>query len=296
MSALQQKIGSSSDQYIEVTHAVPTKFSMEKIPNSPATTPSQGSTTAPDYFSMNTVFAKAATVVDHHTAMLSSVPSSPHPVVAPSSVNISMLERYIPPSDLQEYEDLFSIEGPSNLIDRLTEITPKSGNLLFVYPTSVGARTFTRAYLGQILAPLLRTMTGIHNLSADLAQEINHMAAVDHMVSYDRMLQKIRRLLTALNQSQKTSKTHYSLAFSRKDVIEVGCKAWTEWWVGQEAPRVRQAVNRYFVRGSRPPASNVTSGSLAREILDGVLQRGRAGESQKMEGIEVGVFVIRRGA
>lgn len=74
-------------------------------------------------------------------------------------------------------------------------------------------------------------------------------------------------------------------------------KAWTEWWIHQETPRVREVMNRYFQRAVRLPQSKeTTAGTLVREIMSGVENRGYAEYDARREGIEVGLFVIKRTA
>lgn len=294
ISSLQAKVETAQDCYIEVTHAVPSKFNMARLPSSPVGTPAAGYGEA-DYFNM-TVFAKAVIAVNHHDASNAAVPSSPHPVVAPSSVGVSLLERFIPPSTNQEYLDLFNPDCPSVLVDRLVELSPNNGSLIFVYPTAFGASSFSSKYLGPLLDPLLRTMVGIHELSADLGADIGKMAVMEHMLSYERMTTKISLLLKRMNtNNQRGPPPSYKLVQSSKQITQIKRKAWTEWWVHQETPRIREVVNRYFQRAIRlPQGKEVTGGSLVREIMSGVENRVYGEFDLPREGVEVGVFVIRR--
>lgn len=251
-----------------------------------------------DYFNMS-VFSKAVIAVDHHTASNASVPSSPHPVVAPSSVGVSLLERFVPPTNLQEYLDLFSRDSPSVLVDRLVELTPDDGRLIFIYPTAHGAATFASRYLGPLLDPILRTMVGIHELTADMGAEVGKMAVVEHMDAFEKTAQKINFLLRHMNRGNSRSgpPPKYFLEYSSKETVQLERKAWTEWWMHQETPRIREVMNRYFQRAVRLPQSKeITAGSLVREILTGVGNRAYADYDAPREGIEVGVFVIRRTA
>lgn len=251
-----------------------------------------------DYFNM-TVFSKAVVAVDHHDASNASVPSSPHPVVAPSSVGLALLERFIPPTTLQEYLDLFASDSPSVLVDRLVELSPDNGSLIFIYPTAHGASSFATRYLGPLLDPLLRTMVGIHELTADLGANVGKMAVVEHMVAFEKMTQKIKQLLRHMNRSSPRggAAPKYLLVQSSRQTVQVERKAWTEWWMHQETPRIRDVMNRYFQRALKLPQSKeLTAGSLVREILMGVENRTYAEYDAPREGIEVGVFVIRRTA
>lgn len=295
--AVQAKIEATQGCYIEVTHALPVKFNMARLPTSPVGTPS---TTAPgagqaDYFSM-TVFAKAVVAVDHHDSSNTSVPSSPHPVVPPSTVGISLLERFIPPRTTQEYLDLFTPESPSVFVDRLVELSPDNGTLIFIYPTLEGASVFMSCYLSPLLDPLLRTMVGIHELSANVAVEMGKMVAVNHMLPFGKMTRKIILLLKHINNSaQRGPPPNYSLLHCSKQVVPLERQAWAEWWIHQETPRIRDGMNRYFQRAVRLPQSKeVTAGSLVREILGGVQRRTYSESDPSRDGIEVGVYVVRR--
>ncbi len=287
-------------RYIEVTHAVPVKFSMARLPVSPVTTPIVP-TSDPgegDYFNM-TVFAKAVVAVDHHNASSALVPPSPRPLVAPSSVGVSLLERFIPPASLQEYRDLFTADGPSVLVDRLVELSPENGNLIFIYPTLEGAKTFASTYLRPIIDPLLRAMVQIHELTTDICPDIGIMPAVGCMVRYDKMVQKVNNLLEHMNRGKPRQglPAKYALVHRTRQTVPLERKAWTEWWMHQETPRIRYVMNRYFQRALKlPQCKEITAGTLVREILLGVENRTYMDSDQPREGVEVGVFVIRRTA
>ena len=306
MLGIQNKID-SNDRYIHVTHAVPVKFNMGQIPNSPATTPSvyHGGAAPADYFSLPTnVFSNAVVAMGHQDALNSSVPSSPRPVVPPASVGISLLERFIPPPSAEEYLNLFSAEGPSVLVDRLIELSPTGGSLIFIYPTMVGATTFATNYLGPLLHPLLRTMCSIHNLSMDFGAGVGSVAAVDQMLSYENMGRKIQLLLRKLGRG--TSSIHrrppkFTLVHSSKHLVDLDRKVWTEWWAHQETPRMRTVVDRYLRRGVKMPTriggQDVTAATLVQEVLDGVKEGRKYAEyDAEREGVEVGIFVIKRTA
>ena len=306
MIGIQNRIV-SGDHWIHVTHAVPVKFNMGQIPNSPATTPSVHNTGAAstDYFSLPTnVFANAVVAVGHQDALNSAVPSSPHPVVPPASVNISLLERFIPPPSAEEYLNLFTAEGPSVLVDRLIELSSNGGSLIFIYPTAAGANAFANIYLGPLIHPLLRTMCSIHNLSMDFGAGVGSIAAIDRMQSFEDMSRKIQLVLRKLGR--QTSSIHrqppkFTLVQSSKHRVDLDRKAWTEWWAQQETPRMRTVVDRYLKRGSMLPTriggQDVTAATLVQEVLDGVKEgRKYADYDAKREGVEVGIFVIKRTA
>ncbi len=303
---IQNKID-SPHRSINITHAIPVKFSMGQIPNSPVTTPSIHNigTAGIDYFSLQSnIFSNAVVAMGHQDALKTSVPSSPHPVVPPASMNVSLLERFIPPSSAEEYLHLFSTDGPSVLVDRLIELSPNGGTLIFIYPTVAGANTFANEYLGPLLHPLLRTMCSIHSLSMDFGAGVGSIGAVDQMLSYESMTRKINILLRKLGRA--TSTVHrfapkYTLLGHSKQSVGLDRKNWSDWWTHQEMPRIRTVVERYLQRGqmmpTRVPGKTVTAATLVQEVLDGV-QKGRkyADCDVEKEGIEVGVYVIKRTA
>ncbi len=285
-------------QYIEVTHAVPPQFNMALLPCSPMTTPNPTSGRT-DYFSMS-VFSKAVVALHHDDALKSPLPSSPHPLVPPNTIGVTLLERYIPPSSAQEFLDLFSLDAPSVLVDRLMELSPKGGSLVFIYPTLDGATAFASRYLGPLLDPLLRTMVSIHGLTADLSQDIGKLAAVDSMFSFEKLVRKITFLLPKVGRTTAGSSANarkFSLLQATRQVVDVSRNNWTEWWLHQEAPRIKEVMRNYYKRGSRLPVrKDVTEGGLAREVLDGVRGRSYGPYDEPRDGIEVGVFVIKRTA
>lgn len=306
LSGIQNKIDSPY-RSINITHAIPVKFSMGQIPNSPVTTPSvyNAGNAAIDYFSMpSNVFSNAVVAMGHQDALKTSVPSTPHPVVPPASMSVSLLERFIPPSSTEEYLHLFSTDGPSVLVDRLIELSPNGGSLIFIYPTAVGAGTFANDYLGPLLHPLLRTMCSIHSLSMDFGAGVGSIGAVDQMLSYESMTRKINLLLRKLGRG--TSTVHritpkYTLLGYSKQSVHLDRKTWSDWWTHQESPRIRTVVERYLQRGQMMPTrvagKTVTAATMVQEVLDGVREgRKYADYDVENSGVEVGVYVIKRTA
>lgn len=301
LSAIQNKVDSTG-RWIDVSHAVPIKFNMAQIPSSPATTPNLQNT-AQDYFSIKTT-TRAVVALEHSQALETSVPSSPRPVVPPSSVSISLLERFIPPSTAEEYIHLFATDAPSALVNRLLELSPQNGSLIFIYPTATGASTFATTYLGPLIHPLLRTMCSVHGLSMDFGAMVGNIAAVDQMLSFERMTQKLNVLLRKLSRGTSTimhrpgPSPRYTLVEKSTQVVHLDRKIWTEWWVQQESGRIRTVVERYLSRGAMMPSGkDVTAATLVQEALDGVRStRSYADYDEAREGIEVGVFVIKRTA
>ncbi|KAL9120033.1 MAG: hypothetical protein Q9187_003413 [Circinaria calcarea] len=309
VTAIQTKLESHQSLFISVIHAVPSRFSLANLPTSPPGTPNSSigpgvnSTIPEDYFNMRGVFSSAVPVANHHElygpATNTPVPSSPSLAVPPASISIAILERLIPPSNVQELFDLFAQTGPSVLLNRLIELSPRKGMLLFIYPTKAGSTTFASRYLGPILDPVLRTMVNSHSLSADIAVDLGRIEAVEHLLSYEGMKRKINTLLEKLNRGSNPSNgSNYSLVYSSKESVQIDRHVWAEWFLQQETPRFRHVTTRYFQRARRlPEQPHVNYAVLTREIVEGITERKyNAGEEPGIEdGIEVGVYVVRRG-
>ena len=296
LSAVQEKIDTTG-RYIDIVHAVPLKFNMTQIPTSPATTPGFQNTIS-DYFNVN-VFSKAVVAIDHQDALNTSIPSSPRPVVPPCSISVALLERFLPPSTAEEYLHLFQTDAPSVLVNRLIELSPNSGSLVFIYPTAMGAEAFANTYLGPLLHPLLRTMVSIHNLSMDFGAGVGRIAAIDQMLDFEKMSRRIRVLLRKLGRGASTIQCSpkFTITQASKQVVQLDRRVWIEWWVQQEQGRIRTVVERYLQRGvMMPTKKDATAATLVQEVLDGVRTRKYADYDEERKGIEVGVFVIKRTA
>merc|ERR1712000_476559 len=79
-------------------------------------------------------------------------------IAAPSSIHVSVLERYIPPTTAQEVNDFFTLSRRSYLADRLLELSSNNGTLLLVYPTRRRGSTFANRYVGPVIEPFLRQL------------------------------------------------------------------------------------------------------------------------------------------
>ena len=295
MTQLQYRI--PSDAYIEVTHAVPRSSSMNQVPTSPAVTPNPRTSQAPDYFSVQNTFSKAVIATSYQDALESSVPSSPHPLVAPSTIRVSLLERFIPPNSANEIQDLFTNEAPSELVNRLTELSTDGGTLLFIYPTKVGATTFKNNYLGPLLNPHLRTMAGVHGLMSDLGTNIARLEAIDHIPTFDNMVKKVKQLLSKLARSTNPGRPprRFDVLHQGTEMVPLDRKSWQTWYIHQEKARIQGIVKRYFQRGQRLPVTpGISAGAIYREIIEGLERREYDAHCPTQDGIEVGVFVIQR--
>ncbi|MCJ1432372.1 hypothetical protein MMC27_001728 [Xylographa pallens] len=303
MSVLQENLLTSSTQYIQVTHAVPANFALTSLPSSPPTTPSI--INPPEDYFTSRVFSSAVALVDRHDTFtrrndLTMSPSvlSPSLAVPPSSTDFALLERYIPPSSAQEFMDLFTLGGPSILADRLVELSPDGGTLLFIYPTKVGAETFKTCYLNPILDPILRSVITSHCLSLDIGVELGTMASINHLVPFEGLKRKVNMLLRGLSGGTvSTSKARYALVHANKSTVHVHRQVWKQWYLKQEAPKIRHVTTQYLSRARKQLGNeNVSQVMLMRSIVEGVEQRdyGHGGSPEEQEGIEVGIFVIRR--
>ncbi|KKY17731.1 hypothetical protein UCRPC4_g05364 [Phaeomoniella chlamydospora] len=289
--------GQGHPPYIRITHAVPPKFTLVNLPSSPPGTPiRQG---GDDYFSMN-IFASAAPVPNyylHDGNVDRTAPPSPAPIVPPSSVQVALIERYIPPSTAEEYTGFFSRNGPSVLVDRLIELSPDGGSLMLIYPTRKGAETFRAHYVAPLLDSLLRTLVVVHDMRSDFASSLGRMPAIRHMLDVNGLKERLNLLCHQLSRpsSSPSNRSEYSLEFAESGEVPLDRAAWSEWFLEQETPRMKAALKSYWQRGQKLPTSRdgVIPPTLMREIQVCV-EKGKYEGPEPQSGIEVGVFVIRR--
>ena len=209
---------------------------------------------------------------------------------------MAILERYIPPSSIQEYNDLFSIYGHSALLDRLSELSVDGGTLLFICPTKAGAKTFSDSYLSPVLTPILLQIVNLNRLVWNLAEDIGRMAVVPYMNEFDIMKTKINNLCKSMSERLPTSAgSRFELVYSSSGSVRLDRATWREWYIEQEKGRIREVLKAYWKQGRRLPGdTEVTDATIARAIIDG-LRKGVTSVSPSLEeGVEVGVFVIKR--
>ena len=305
LAAIRATPSSSSSPmtWINVFHAIPGRFNLQDIPRSPPNTPGPA-IGGEDYFTEK-VFDSAVSIADYQDD-LSQLPRSPRPVVPPSSIDVSIVERYIPPSSANEFIDMFEPNGPSILIDRLVELSPNNGSLLFIYPTRKGAETFSREYLGPILEPTLRSMGVVHGLSAGLNTTLGNMAAVSQLRSHESLEHSIKTLCARLTQRTSAAqrfhgrKPNLELSYSSKQYVKLDREAWArDWWTKQEKPRVRAAVTTYAREIQMRPSHEhsdrpATATELLQGLLDDIVRKPYQHGQEPENGMEVGVFVITR--
>ncbi|KAF7719770.1 Uncharacterized protein PECH_006871 [Penicillium ucsense] len=304
--AVHDHLQPGQSPYINVTHAVPEQFSLSDLPHSPPSTPR--SPTAADEFFNATVFSSAAVVGAYHDyrgPIQRQVSHAPVPIVPPHSVHISVLERYLPPPSAQEYRDVFCATRPSFLVDRLSELSPDGGSLLFVYPTKKGASTFKSQYLGPLLDPLLRQLVVVNGLSADVGRYLGKMATVSMMDDFATM----KANLAALCETLSSQSSQFQIVDAGKSSARLDRELWVEWYIHQEKARIKEVLNLYSqnsrrlpvnkaltsgVAGSLMPDKEVTSSMLLGEIFEGIRKRRYGEDNEPRDGVELGVFVIRR--
>ncbi|KAK7525919.1 uncharacterized protein IWZ02DRAFT_203104 [Phyllosticta citriasiana] len=297
--AIHDTIPPASTVWINVFHAVPGRFNMADLPISPPTTPGPV-VGGEDYFTSK-VFDSAVPLHDQD-GVDAKVARSPRPAVPPGTVDVSIVERFIPPSTSSELAGLFSATSPrSILLDRLVELSPDRGTLLFIYPTKTGGKTFMNSYLGPILDPILRAMHVVHNLSADLGASLGHMAAVDHLMEFEDMWRRLKIFVSQLSGESSTldrfsrARATFTIVHAEKQKVMLDRRVWaSDWWIKQEKPRVRTAISKYFRLAQKLPADvEIMPTNLIQEVLEGVGNKPYE-HGAPQEGVEVGVFVIRR--
>lgn len=305
VQAVHNHLQPGQSPYINVTHAVPEQFSLSNLPHSPPSTP-RAHSAAEDYFNA-TVFSSAAVVGAYHDyrgPLHRQMSHAPMPIVPPRSVHISVLERYLPPTSAQEYRDLFCSTRPSFLVDRMSELSPNGGSLLFVYPTKKGASTFKSQYLGPILDPLLRQLVVVNELSADVGRYLGKLSSVSQMDDFATMKANIVALCESLSDNDSSSRFHVTDA--GRGNTHLDRNLWAEWFIHQEKARMKEVLNLYWQNGRRSSKSTssggsgmlgnkeITSSGLLSEIFDGIRKRRYCEDNEPRDGIELGVFVIRR--
>lgn len=290
--------------WISLLHAVAGRFNLADLPVSPPSTPGialAGLDTTEDYFT-TTTFESAI----HADYTVGDVARSTRyqPLAAPCTINLCIIERYIPPTGSTEFAQMFSFTRPSLLVDRMVEIQPGNGCICFLYPTRQGARDFCSKYLSPILDPLLRSMVVVNNFTADLSGAIGRMAGIEQMHDFEMLKRKIETLCTDMsskNNPQVLKRLHhhpgsFSLVHAQKQHVKLERDVWTTWWVKQEKQRVRNAVSMHFRLANRSLAdSDTTPTTIIQQILDGVMSRPYPEGQAPHDDIEIGVFVIKRG-
>ncbi|CBY01249.1 hypothetical protein IAQ61_003068 [Plenodomus lingam] len=282
---------SAQTSWINVFHALPGRYTLSDLPKSPPSTP--GPAVGGESYFTSKVFDSAVAIPDYQLDS-KLLPPCPRPVVPPGSINVSVVERYIPPTNTNEYAEMFTFRGRSLLYDRLSELSTEDGILLFVYPTKTGARTFTQQYLGPILDPLLRTVTVVHDLHSELGRSLGQMSAVNYLDEYDHLQGRVRDFCHALGDRPGHQTATYKVIHAKKQEVILSRAAWADdWWIKQEKPRVRDNITKYFRKSKKLPSNEMTGAHLIQEVLEGVSKRGYH-DGEPTKGVEVGVFIVKK--
>lgn len=258
-----------------------------------------------DYFTTK-VFDSAVPVTDYQgEAALSprfkNPPSrSPNPIVPPATINFSIVERYIPPTSANEFADIFSFTKRSLLLDRLIELSPNNGALLFIYPTKVGGQTFKKEYLGPIIDPLLRTTTIVNDLPPNFGAALGHMPAAESLPYYDEFRARLLAFCNDLSSEGSILERYHpesvnvELIHAGKADVALNKEVWTkEWWAKQEKTRIRETVTNHFQRARHLHSmSEAMPTQLMHHIMDEVSARPYA--TPPKHGVQVGVFVLKK--
>jgi hypothetical protein len=287
----------TSTCWINVFHALPGRYTLSDLPKSPPSTP--GPAVGGDEYFTSKVFDSAVAIPDYQLDS-KLLPPSPRPVVPPGSINISVVERYIPPTNTNEYAEMFALRGRSLLYDRLSELSSDNGLLFFIYPTRIGAKTFMDKYLGPVIEPLLRSATVVHDLHSELGRSIGQMAAVNYLDEYEKLEEHIRSFCSKVTAHTNSSGTNpdqncsFEVIHAAKEEIAPNRMAWADdWWIKQEKPRIRDTITKYFRKAKKLPTGELTGPHLLQELLEGVSTR-EYDDGPPTEGLEVGVFIIQR--
>jgi len=278
INSIRERMLPRSTVWINVFHAVPGSTSLADLPTSPTNTPASPNE-SDDYFATK-VFDSAVAVPDYQGERQITSPS-PRPVVAPSSVDVTVVERYIPPTSEREFSELFFSSGRSILSDRLVELSPRNGMLVFIYPTRRGGHVFMKDYLSPVLEPVLRSMMVADNLPYNLITELGCMPAVDELPTFEDMRARFEDFCHQLSTSQSSpldrfhhTSAAYSVIHASKQETTLTKEVWANWWSKQEKPRVGNLIRGYykgFLRRSDDDSGPLFQGTdLVERLLDRV--------------------------
>lgn len=102
-----------------------------------------------------------------------------------------------------------------------------------------------------------------------------------------------------LRQSDgNTSPGTFNLVHSARHTVVLERKIWGAWWIKQEKTRIRSEVGNYFAKARQYKEGEVAEKmpiQVLREVLDGIEKRQVEALPEEEMGIEIGVFVVRRG-
>lgn len=191
-------------------------------------------------------------------------------------------------------------------MDRLIELSPHNGSLLFIYPTRTGAETFMREYLGPILDPLLRTFAVTQTFSAEMNRTLSSMASVDLMPEFETLRRRMESLCDRLTNKPSTAERFHGrrpnlmLSYASKQEVMLNREAWSkDWFNKQEKMRIRESLTKHSRDVQKLPRRDtdnerLSSSELLERLLNGVEKNPYSPGKEPTQGVEVGVFVITR--
>nr|POE63081.1 hypothetical protein CFP56_03984 [Quercus suber] len=265
-------------------------------PVSPPTTPRSNDVTE-DYFSPK-IYDFLARTPDYQTDQ-PALRGTPNNVLPLASINVSVVERYIPPTNQNEARQLFDTHGLSTLVDRMTELSSNSGCLVFIYPTKTGGQTFMSQYLDPVLGPILRSTMVVNNLSADLSTSIGTMTAVSELPEYASLRYQMHDLCGRLSHVNAAAsrfrgvKARFDVVYEAVQTITLDRDAWTDWWTRQEKARIREVVTKYLhaAATTKRPSSDYGqrlphAAELSQQIMAAVESREYTPGTAPVDGVE----------
>ena len=295
-----QRDSTAEARYLHITHALPGKCPPAMIPSSPPVTPSSLArpSNQQSYFEPRPLFSTSVLLPGNYqldTDLTTTLTLSPNLAVPPGDAAFSLFERIIPPCTVTEAQDFLEPSGCSPLLGRIKELS-LNGSLIVVHPTRIGGQAFEKEYLGPILEPVLRSWSNKHSLAMGVGRALGPMAAVSHLLAFSRMKSKLNSLFDHLNKEGSDNTTiTFSTIHAATETVQVPRKVWEKWWVYQEKARIDHYMAEYTKSQGAPGTSPA---GLVRDLFDMVEKRGYQPDEETGEGngIEVGVFVVKRTA
>lgn len=292
--------------WLNVLHAIHGEYNLQRLPpSSPLSTP--GPAIGGDYFTTKKVFDTAVAILDYQSELLVQQIAPNRAVSSPASIDIAIVERYIPPTNDNEFSKMFDPEGPSILVDRLVELSMDNGSLVFIYPNKAGARTFFQAYLEPVKAPTLRAFAIQYSVPLDIWREMDKADAkiLDKIPEHSELSKGMHGLCDALTRRSSTMRNFrnkqasFAVAYEQTAQITIDSDAWlTDWWSKQEKSKLRSIMQVLALRAagqtSDPHQKRLPAESqLAEQLVRNMENKAKMVEAPEA-GIEVSIFVITR--
>jgi hypothetical protein len=305
---LHLALSSDRTEWINVLHAIPGEYNLQKLPpTSPPATPGPA-IGGDDYFTKK-AFDTAVTILDYQSDLSIQMPSPNRAVASPSSIHVAIVERYIPPTNVNEFSEMFNPDGPSILVDRLVELFPNNGTLLFIYPNKAGAQSFFAEYLEPVKAPTLRALATRYNVPINVGEPLENLdkALLSLLPTHAQLSTSLHDLcarLTATSTSLRNFRhrsSRFSCVHAQTASVTVPLEVWlNDWWSKQEKRKLRTAMQDFAQAASNqrsdphlgtPPSENF----LVQQLLSDMARKAdRVGLTSAT--VEVSIFVVTRSA